>query len=245
MSYTKTKTLLKTLHLTFLATAAILLNSVCFAGALIINFDTDAYGNPITAPVYFYQATPLTELYAPLGVHFSGPSVGTGGEILNDDGAAPGSIGILALSGDNFLAFNTMSDLSYAVGPETITFDTPMTSVSIFAAGGGGEYGPFTMQAFDAGGLLLDADTEDSPPSGYAELNVSSPEGIHLVVLTIDVGFTSWVYDNLAATPVPEPESLSLFFFGFTVLLLFCRRLTALPTATAPSAVARKLWRDK
>ena len=215
---------MKTLHLTFLATAAILLNSVCFAGALIINFDTDAYGNPINAPDFFFQTSPLTELYAPLGVHFSGPSAGYGGAIINEGG----SFGVSALSGDNFLAFNTMSDLSYAVGPETITFDTPMTSVSIFAAGGGGEYGPFTMQAFDAGGLLLDADTEDSPPSGYAELNVSSPEGIHWVVLTIDVGFTSWVYDNLTATPVPEPESLSLFFFGFTVLLLFCRRLTPL-----------------
>lgn len=224
MSYAKTKTLLKTLHLTFLATAAILLNSVSIAGALIINFDTDAYGNPINAPDFFFQTSPLTELYAPLGVHFSGPIAGYGGAIINEGG----SFVVSALSGENFLAFNTMSDLSYAVGPETITFDTPMTSVSIFAAGGGGEYGPFTMQAFDAGGLLLDADTEDSPPSGYAELNVSSPEGIHLVVLTIDVGFTSWVYDNLAATPVPEPKSLSLFFFGFTVLLLFCRRLTPL-----------------
>ena len=227
MSYTKTKTLTKTLHLTFLATAAILLNSVCFAEALIINFDTDAYGNPITAPVYFYQATPLTELYAPLGVHFSGPSVGTGGEILNDDAAAPGSIGILALSGDNFLAFDGMGINNWS-GPETITFDTPVSSVSIFAAAAAGYGGSFTMQAFSTEGVQLDIDTVITPVGQYSELNVSSANGIQYVVLSEYYSVPGWVYDNLAATPVPEPESLSLFFLGFTVLLLFCRRLTPL-----------------
>jgi hypothetical protein len=210
---------MKRLHLLLLATVTILLKSNCFAGDIYINFDTDAYGNPLTAPDFFFQTSPLTELYAPIGVHFSGSRAGYGGAILNQGG----SFGVPALSGENFLAFNAMGDLSYAVAPETITFDTPMTSVSIFAAGGGGEYGPFTMQAFDVGGLPLDTDTVDSPPNGYGELSVSSPEGIHSVVLTIDVGFTSWVYDNLSATPVPEPNSLSFIVSGLIAFLLMCR----------------------
>jgi hypothetical protein len=199
---------MKTLHLTFLATAAILLNSVCFAGALIINFDTDAYGNPINAPSYFFQTSSLTELYAPLGVHFNGLSDGEGGEILNDSGAAPGSFGILALSGHNFLAFSSTGP----AGPEIVTFDTLMSSVSIFASAGNAYYGSFTMQAFSSEGVQVDTDTVIVPYGQYGELNVSSPNGIQYVVLSEYYSVPGWVFDNLTATPVPEPKLLSLFF---------------------------------
>lgn len=179
---------------------------------IFINFDTDASGNPITAPSIFAEASPLTTLYAPLGVTFSGPGPGLGGAILNETG----SFGIAALSGNNFLAFNGST---YATLPETITFNTPMSSVSIFGGTGYGEQ--FTMQAYGTGGTLLDSDTVNVTAGNYEPLDVASSEGITSVVLTGDNGGPSWVYDNLSATPVPEPSYLAFPAVGFTALLLY------------------------
>ncbi len=80
----------------------------CAAGT--INFDTDAYGNPISAPAIFFDTTALTTLYEPLGVTFSasGGSI-NGGAILN---ALKSNFGVTALSGTNFLAFNPEGTLS-------------------------------------------------------------------------------------------------------------------------------------
>jgi hypothetical protein len=207
---------MKSLHLNALAAAAVFLISACSAQALFINFDTDAYGNAITAPGLFDLTSPLTELYAPLGVHFSGPIGGSGGAILNQSG----NFGVPALSGENFLAFNRQSDVAYSVDPETITFDTPMTSVSIFAAGGT-QSDIFTMQAFGAGGLLLD--NASVTTQGYAQLSVSSLAGIQWVVLS-ESGAPYFVYDDLSATPVPEPAAVGWLVAGAVVMVCHFRR---------------------
>src|ERR1044071_288968 len=70
--------------------------------APLIDFDHDASGNPLPAFCLFRDTSSLTELYAPLGVHFSGPRTNSGGAILNQCG----NFGVPAISGSNFLAFN-------------------------------------------------------------------------------------------------------------------------------------------
>ena len=101
----------------FLVFAAVLV-PVGRAEAVLINFDTDASGNALSAPCFFGATTRLTELYAPLGVHFSGPGGNDGGAILNECS----NFGVNALSSPNFLAFNRsapMSDGGIPQDPET------------------------------------------------------------------------------------------------------------------------------
>jgi hypothetical protein len=187
----------------------------------LINFDVDAFGNPINAPPAFSQATHLSELYAPLGVHFVGPGGNNGGAILNE----AAGFGVPAHSSPNFLAFNALSKLAdggIPTGPETIRFDFLVSNVSIFAAGGQmtGTV-TFTMDAFDANGLLVASDTSMVPSGVYTQLNVSAA-GIERVILTeTDTGpQQAWVYDDLSYTPTPVPEPSSLLLAGMAVLSL-------------------------
>ena len=162
----------------------------------LIDFDHDANGNVIQAPSVFIATTHLSELYAPLGVHFSG-GVGPndGGAILDQDG----NFGVPAHSGRNFLAFNVnavMSDGGVPRDPETIQFDTPMVAVSIYAAGG---YVPatFEMDAYDVNGNLVDSNVVNT--QDYSQLSVASDAGIDHVVLTASGSSTGfWVYDDLS-----------------------------------------------
>jgi hypothetical protein len=190
------------------------------ARADFINFDHDAFGNPITAPNGFSQAIHLSELYVPLGVHFIGPGGNNGGAILNEGSG----FGVPAHSSPNFLAFNrlaTLADGGIPTDPETIRFDFLVSNVSIFAAGGQSTgIVTFTMDAFDANGLLVASDTSTVPSGIYTQLNVSSAVGIERVVLReTNTDFQqAWVYDDLSYTPVPEPSTLLLA--GMAVLSL-------------------------
>ena len=162
-----------------------------------IDFDHGPDGLSMLAPRWFAPATHLTELYAPLGVHFSGPSDRDGGAILND----ASNFGVPAHSGSNFLAFNihaTMGDGGVARDPETIRFDTPAAAVAIYAAGGEGP-ATFTMDAFDANGALVA--TSAVTTQDYSLLRVVSSDlrsTIASVVLTAtDSASGTWVYDEL------------------------------------------------
>ncbi len=216
---------MKRSSLIFLATAALLLSFNSLAGTVIINFDTDAYDNPLTAPPYIdVNAPPLTDLYAPLGVHFSGPANGVGGRIAND----AGHFLILALSGQNFLAFSGLPIVG-ASPPETIAFDTPMSSVSIYVTSGPSYEGTFTMQGFGGRGVEVDSDTLTTSFGQYSELSVSSPTGIQSVVLSClnyPYNLPGWYYDDLTATPVPEASALPLALFGLTFSVFLRRRRT-------------------
>ncbi len=229
------------------AAAALCLTAPGVGRAGLITFD-EPYVAGIPNPVassfsssYFFgnnAATPLTEFYAPMGVHFSGPGLGSGGAIMND-GA---NFGISAHSGTNFLAFNR--NASYpgfwylpafggtASDPETITFDDPQSKVSIWAAGSFVAH-TFEMQAFGPGSNLLS--TDELTTKGWKKLTVSGA-GITSVTLT-EIGhpWDSWVYDDLSFTPIdpagvgtdgigadvktdartaPEPASLVLLGLG-------------------------------
>jgi hypothetical protein len=176
--------------------------------AATINFDIDAFGSPITPPPNFLATVPLTTLYSPIGVTFSGPAALSGDAILNDLGA----FGVSARSGTNFLAFN--GDALYQSGglasdPETVTFSTLMSNVSIWASGGGNS-ATFVMNAFDASNALVGSNTINPAASTYGQLLVSYAPGISYVTLTESNGDGSFVYDDLGFTQVPEPASAVL-----------------------------------
>jgi hypothetical protein len=209
--------------------AAAVAAALCLAApgagrAGLLTFDEPfVAGVPNPAASAFSFTRPLTEFYAPMGVHFSGPDPFSGGAILSDDS----NFGVSAHSGTNFLAFNRSASYGgffppwlppffggKATDPETIAFDDPQSSVSIWAAGGFRAH-TFQMQAFGAGNVLLGTDTLTT--QDWSQLTVAA-SGIQSVVLTeIGKPWDSWVYDDLSFTPqagdpsgAPEPASLTL-----------------------------------
>jgi hypothetical protein len=214
-----------------------------FGRAGLITFDEPfVAGLPVTVNYGgLLHATPLTESYAAEGVHFSGPNNGdgtvNGGAIVNNPGDLY-NFGAAPHSGDNVLAFNRNAQLGggfywppfggptgKATDPETITFDSTQSQVSIWAAGGLLPH-QFLIQGFDANNSLVDSQTLTT--QDWSELTVSGA-GIQSVVLT-ETGhaWDSWVYDDLSFTPdggsvsvaggpaqgAPEPTSLVLLCLG-------------------------------
>ena len=177
------------------------------AKAVLINFDVDANGNPLTAPTSFSASQPLRNEYASLGVTFSGPGPLDGGAILNQGG----NFGVPARSTPNFLAFNRASALQNGGvprDPETLTFSAPVSSVSIFASGGG-QSTVFRMEAFTAGGIGVGSSTGNSPIGGYVQLSIPNPtQPIGRVTLTEVGGDAAFVYDDLEFTVIPEPATI-------------------------------------
>ena len=171
-----------------------------------INFDVNASGQPLSPPAIFDNASPLRNAYAALGVHFTGSTSATGGAILNDSTFAQP-----ARSGHNFLALTGVESTTFG-GPETITFDSAVFLVSIYASGIGHPY-TFKMEAFDAGGTLLD--TNSITTAGFNQLSVASATAIHSVKLTaVNAGVNPYVYDDLFASTAPTPPSLLILTGG-------------------------------
>ena len=194
-----------------IGTGSVLLSITCAAtpaSAAEIRFDVDPGGNPVTAPTTFASTTPLRDLYAPLGVTFSGPGPNDGGAILSG-----GGFGVNPRSAPNFFAFSrsaTMQNGGVPRDPETINFTSPNITVTIFASGGG-QAATFRMDAFDSVGTPAGSFTATNTPGQYATLSVTSAVvPIHRVVLTELTGDNGFVYDDLTFTPIPEPTSAAL-----------------------------------
>lgn len=196
-----------------------------------INFDTDAYGNPITAPDESIETVRLSELYAPIGVHFwgpDGPDGRNGGAIFDQDG----NFGIDARSGRNVLGFNRAGHVLLMDGglprdPETIMFDTLASNISIYAGGPIAE--TFVMQGFDANGMLVATDTITT--QGWSELEIAWEPGIKSAQLFVtgpnDTGIPLYfVFDDFSVDFVPEPSSTSFLICAAAVgfVLRFARR---------------------
>jgi hypothetical protein len=188
------------------------------SNAVVINFDVDANGNPLTVPGSFSQTQPLRNEYSSLGVTFSGPGPLDGGAILNQSA----NFGVNARSTPNFLAFNriaTMANGGLARDPETLTFSGPVSSVSIWASGGGNPTS-FRMEAFTSGGIGVGSSTVGSPGGGYAQLSIPNPtQPIGRITLTEIGGDGSFVYDDLEFAFIPEPASIGAVLVAGSLLL--------------------------
>lgn len=203
-----------TLRKLMLALTAAVGAAPAVAASIFIDFDVNTSGAAINAPTTFDNANPLRNTYAAWGVHFSGPSSGEGGAILNSS-----SFTTKALSGANFLAFSAVAP--GFVAPETIGFDTAMSSVSISASALSHPM-VFTMQGLDAGGSVIVHTSLALSGAGYGTLTVNSTTTeIRSVVLSVSgAGTNAYVFDNLAASaaPVPEPAPALLFTLGGFVM---------------------------
>ena len=166
------------------------------------------------APAGFDITVALTDAFAVFGVNFQGPQPGDGGAILNQDS----NFGIDAFSGTDFLAFNgaaALADGNLPVGPQTLSFDSPVGVASIWAFPSLGFNPPadssteFLMEAF-LGDNLVDSDLLIHPGTDWMELSVSSLGGFDRVVLTEVSGTGFYIFDDLSFTAVPEPSSLTV-----------------------------------
>jgi len=174
-----------------------------------------APGNAVTidfegtgAPVLFVDATALRSLG---GVTFSGPDVNDGGAILNQ----AGGFGVDARSGTDFLAFNNGSQLSdggVPRAPETLSFTTAVSFVSIWASDGNGP-ADVTFEAFDSANALVASDALTVQPGIWQELSVAGTD-IRSVVISISGAVGIATFDDLTYVPVPEPGTALLLSMG-------------------------------
>ncbi|MCX6591026.1 MAG: PEP-CTERM sorting domain-containing protein [Acidobacteria bacterium] len=161
-------------------------------------------------------STALTTEYAGSGVTFSGPSAIDGGATVDQCG----NWGINAHSGTAFLAFNAFAVSSLAgggapIGPETLTFSSLVTDVSIWASVGR----DITLTAFDGSGKQVGSSSVANAAGSWNLLQVSAP-GIATAVLSYSGPVA--IFDDLNFTPggtaVPEPGTLGFLVVGLGVV---------------------------
>lgn len=187
--------------------------SVGSASAVVITFDE--FG---PAPNFFIQTNPLRNEYLGLGVSFSGPATLDGGAILNQNG----NFGVNAISGTNFLAFNrdgavAMQNGGRPIDPEVLTFTVPVTNVSILCSAGFYR-GTFVMAAYDTNNNFVGASLVNTNVGQYGALGIGA-SNIAKVTLTEVSNAASFVYEDLAFTPVPEPATMAALGVGIAALV--------------------------
>lgn len=123
----------------------------------------------------FDGTTPLGEAYAPIGVHFAGPAPDKGGAVLQQCA----HFGVPARSRHQYLAFNGST---YAIAPETISFDQPKTGAALWVATGHADTSRFTLTAY-RNGDVVDRARVTTQTVGWTQLTVSATDGIDTVVL--------------------------------------------------------------
>jgi len=199
-------------RLSSLVSAGLVAFSIGSANATTIDFETGA-------PTTFEATTPLTTLYSPLGVTFSGIG-GTPGSILDQGG----NFGINAHSGNDFLAFN--SDVG-SFGDE-LSFVGPMNGFQLFV--GSGQVANFIGEAFDSDHNLIASSSANNVAAGaYQQLVFLFTSNISFVDITSTA--PSWVADDLSFTlndPLPSttplPSTWLMLLSGFAGLGFFAYR---------------------
>jgi hypothetical protein len=200
------------LALSALAAGAAMGLCVTPAFARYINFEVSG------APCDFSETTPLTTYYGILGVTFSGMG-GNPGSILNECGA----FGINALSGVDFLAFNT----SVTGTGDEITFARAESLFSIFV--GDGTSAAYTATAYNSSGDELGS-VSVTPPAGKWRRLLLQFDGITTVDLSSNGSY--WVADVLRFVPqtasqdsplisiagAPETSTWAMLLLGFAGL---------------------------
>jgi Bacterial Ig domain len=170
-------------------------------GTRLINFDD------LTAANLFVNSEgPLRNRYADQGVRFTGPAANDGGAILNIN-----TFGVNGQSGLNALAFNTSVPYApaqgggIASGPETITFDTPISAATVNTGQGAG--GTATLTAF-RGSTVVGSAFRTSTAT-LAPLTVN---GEHITKLTLSFTGSAIVFDDLRwnTEPTSNGDSFSV-----------------------------------
>ena len=183
-----------------LLVAAFVAGTILTASATTIDFE-------LNGPCAFAQTSPLSNQYAGQGVLFSGPGPGQGGAVLDECA----NFGINAHSGRDFLAFNLHT---YGIPPETITFSTPQSSVSIFAGDGLEAANAFTLAAFDSMNQQIGIDTVNNIEGQWELLSVNAP---NIAYVTLNFTGTFAVFDDMSfagGATTPEPGTLMLLGTG-------------------------------
>lgn len=150
---------------------------------LLIDFDE------VEAPLVLQDALPLTDEYAHLGVLFSGPTPADGGAIGSDETFLP----ISGYSPPNFLSFNcnaTMLNGGTPCPPETLSFDPPVTAVTMVAIGTEGT--TMTVVGYDGG---TEVDNDAAGLSSTAETLTVSGSSITRIVIDYESIYTVVVDD--------------------------------------------------
>lgn len=172
--------------------------SYAFAETIKIDFDHARDGSVLTAPPYFSESNPLAMEFNDQGVIFSGPSQKDSGSILNQ----AGNFGVNAVSGVNFLAFNStvkMANGGIPRGPLTITFVDPASVISLYVAGGNATV-TFTMTAYGMNDEVIETSTVTT--QAFAVLKVDAFGGAKKVVVKGE-GASYFVMDDLEFTSPP------------------------------------------
>jgi len=210
-------------HLAAFLAAALSLASQA-ATASTIDFD----GSP--APCVFSDTTALRSLASAPGVHFEGPAELAGGAILDECSGFQ----VAPHSGDNFLAFNrgAMFEEERPRDAQTIRFDDPISSFSIWASGGETAT-QFQLTARGAGDSLLESVTIDVGELAWAQLAISSLAISSVVLQELgELGANNtFAYDTLTYTSTAEisiPEPGTAVLLGLAGAgLLFARTPSA------------------
>jgi hypothetical protein len=197
-----------TLQLVF--AVSLLLGSGQSGRATTIDFETGA-------PSLFSNTTPLTNFYSSLGVTFSGVD-GSGGSILSQSSG----FGILARSGVDFLAFNTLLLPSSTGSTEKVSFNSPISNFSLFV--GGRDAGGYTATAFNSSNVQIGSVAINVAAGVYGQLSLAL-SGISYVEFS--GSSSAFVADDLSfsAAAVPGPTvgagtssfALAALFLGWLV----------------------------
>ena len=187
--------------------APLAISAAGFAQTVQIDFDQ------LPTSCNFISTVELTTEYVNRGVTFSGPTVGTGGCVLDQCG----NFGVNARSGMQFLAFNTsaMSQSGVPRGPQSMFFEPGASSFSLWVSGGV-LAGDFRVDAFREG-QSVGSNTVQSLAAAYAELTFEGQLGFDQVTITSLGASTYWVFDDLTVELGPP---LNSFCFGDGVHLV-------------------------
>ena len=138
------------------------------------------------------------------GATFSGTNAGIWAGNSNGD---PGLWGLEGTNGPHFLGFNGgaggSDPLYYS---EVVTFDVPVSSVSIdFARATGSVDGSVTLQAFDSSGSIGFVTGELGSVNAWSTLSVAFPDMTSIAWNVMGTGSHPYGVDNLDYSPVPIP----------------------------------------
>lgn len=154
------------------------------SGTVLIDFEDVSVGSS------FSGLAALTDQYSNLNVLFAGPSEGSGGAIIHEDG----NFSVTNYSSVNFLAFNTSSSLSNGsvpTGPETMTFLQPVHSLSLKLGHNSAE--TITLTASNSSGTTVDTYSF----TGSSALEEVTLTGGNMSTVTIEFTGSILVVDDL------------------------------------------------